>query len=157
MPGQTLQAVLYVYIHVCYMRQLTFLRKSDCRVVCLTLLASFFLPSHLSLKHVHVHVPSQRREFDVFAGENGQSVLYDWNTGLIEWNHLIHHPAQHLCGASLSLSDDCCLMCLADRTQLEERGRKEGGREGGREGRTEGGREGGREGRTRTPPGRVWQ
>ena len=23
---------------------------------CLTLLASFFLPSHLSLKHVHVHV-----------------------------------------------------------------------------------------------------
>ena len=38
-----------------------FLRKSDCLgcavllclVVCLTLLASFFLPSHLSLKHVH--------------------------------------------------------------------------------------------------------
>ena len=37
-----------------------FLRKSDylgravllCLVVCLTLLASFFLPSHLSLKHV---------------------------------------------------------------------------------------------------------
>ena len=27
-----------------------------CLVVCLTLLASFFLPSHLSLKHVHVHV-----------------------------------------------------------------------------------------------------
>ena len=28
-----------------------------CFVVCLTLLASFFLPSHLSLKHVHtVHV-----------------------------------------------------------------------------------------------------
>ena len=25
-----------------------------CFVVCLTLLASFFLPSHLSLKHVHV-------------------------------------------------------------------------------------------------------
>ena len=25
-----------------------------CLVVCLTLLASFFLPSHLSLKHVHV-------------------------------------------------------------------------------------------------------
>ena len=24
-----------------------------CLVVCLTLLASFFLPSHLSLKHVH--------------------------------------------------------------------------------------------------------
>ena len=40
-----------------------FLRKSDCLgcavllclVVCLTLLASFFLPSHLSLKHIHVH------------------------------------------------------------------------------------------------------
>ena len=25
-------------------------------LVCLTLLASFFLPSHLSIKHVHVHV-----------------------------------------------------------------------------------------------------
>ena len=43
-------------------RQLIFLRKSDCLrcavllclVVCLTLLASFFLPSYLSLKHVHV-------------------------------------------------------------------------------------------------------
>ena len=43
-------------------RQLIFLRKSDrlgcavllCLVVCLTFLASFFLPSHLSLKHVHV-------------------------------------------------------------------------------------------------------
>ena len=41
-------------------RQLIFLRKSNCLgcalllcvVVCLTLLASFFLPSHLSLKHV---------------------------------------------------------------------------------------------------------
>ena len=27
-----------------------------CLVVCLTLLASFFLPSHLSLKHVHVYI-----------------------------------------------------------------------------------------------------
>ena len=30
-----------------------------CLVICLTLLASFFLPSHLSLKHVHgtyIHV-----------------------------------------------------------------------------------------------------
>ena len=44
-----------------HLRQLIFLRKSDylgcavllfCLVVCLTLLASFFLPSHLSLKHV---------------------------------------------------------------------------------------------------------
>ena len=26
-----------------------------CLVVCLTLLASFFLPSHLSLKHLHLH------------------------------------------------------------------------------------------------------
>ena len=42
-------------------RQLIFLRKSDCLgyavllclVVCLTLLASFFLPSHLSLTHVY--------------------------------------------------------------------------------------------------------
>ena len=41
-------------------RQLIFLRKSDCLgcavllclVDCLILLASFFLPSHLSLKHV---------------------------------------------------------------------------------------------------------
>ena len=46
-----------------HQRQLIFLRESDCLgctlllcvVVCLTLLASFFLPSHLSLKHVHVH------------------------------------------------------------------------------------------------------
>ena len=47
-------------------RQLIFLRKSDCLgcavllclVVCLTLLASFFLPSflHLSLKHVYMYM-----------------------------------------------------------------------------------------------------
>ena len=45
-------------------RQLIFLRKSDCLgcavllclVVCLTLLASFFLASLLSLKHVHVYI-----------------------------------------------------------------------------------------------------
>ena len=44
-------------------RQLVFLRKSDCLgcavllcLICLTLLASFFLPSHLSLKHVHNYV-----------------------------------------------------------------------------------------------------
>ena len=43
-------------------RQLIFRRKSDCLgcavlryFFCLTLLASFFLPSHLSLKHVHIH------------------------------------------------------------------------------------------------------
>ena len=46
-------------------RQLIFLRNSDCLgcavllcLVCLTLLASFFLPSHLSLKHVHIINPS---------------------------------------------------------------------------------------------------
>ena len=27
-----------------------------CLVVCMTLLASFFLPSHLSFKHVHLHL-----------------------------------------------------------------------------------------------------
>ena len=59
---------MYMYIHMyMYMyvlRQLIFLRKSDCLgcavllclVVCLTLLASFFLPSHLSLRHVHVPI-----------------------------------------------------------------------------------------------------
>ena len=43
-------------------RQLIFIRKSDCLgcavllcLVCLTLLASFFLPSHLSLKHVYIY------------------------------------------------------------------------------------------------------
>ena len=52
----------YMYMN---MRQLIFLRKSDCRlpwvccvllclVVCLTLLASFFLPSRLSLKHAMI-------------------------------------------------------------------------------------------------------
>ena len=57
------------YMYVCrglksHPRQFIFLRKSDCLgctvllclVVCLTLLASFFLPSHLSLKHVLVSV-----------------------------------------------------------------------------------------------------
>ena len=47
-------------VHV-YPRQLIFLRRSDCLrcavllclIVCLTLLASFFLPSHLLLKHVY--------------------------------------------------------------------------------------------------------
>ena len=47
--------------------QLIFLRKSDCLgcavllclVVCLTLLASSFLPSHLSLKHVQTHTSEQ--------------------------------------------------------------------------------------------------
>ena len=48
------------YLHVRLLQshpgQLIFLRKSDCFAlfVCLTLLASFFLPSDLSLKHVHV-------------------------------------------------------------------------------------------------------
>ena len=59
----------YMYMYMCrglksHPRQLIFLRKSDCLgctvllclVVCLTLLASFFLPSHLSLKHVLVSV-----------------------------------------------------------------------------------------------------
>ena len=57
---------VHVHVHVecrgfesyMYLRQLIFLRKNDCRrcavllclVVCLTLLDSFFLPSHLSLK-----------------------------------------------------------------------------------------------------------
>ena len=43
-------------------RQLIFLRKSDCLgcamllcLVCLTLLAYFFLPSHLSLKRVYMY------------------------------------------------------------------------------------------------------
>ena len=48
------------YISSPRLRQLIFLRKSDCLgcavllciVVCLTLLASFFVPSHLSLKHI---------------------------------------------------------------------------------------------------------
>ena len=56
---------MYTCIHVrgleSHLKQLIFLRKSDCLgcavllclVVCLTLLASFFLPSHLSLKHVY--------------------------------------------------------------------------------------------------------
>ena len=48
-----------------HLRELIFLRKSDCLgcavLLCLvvysTLLASFFLPSHLSLKHVSLHTP----------------------------------------------------------------------------------------------------
>ena len=53
----------YMYICALSSKKLIFLRKSDCLgcavlpcLVCLTLLAFFFLPSHLSLKHVHVHV-----------------------------------------------------------------------------------------------------
>ena len=45
-----------------HLRQLIFSRKSDCLgcavllclVVCLTLLASFFLPSHLSFKNMYI-------------------------------------------------------------------------------------------------------
>ena len=68
--GVLLQSKSKVNISTCtygfksHPRQLIFLRKSDCLghavllclVVCLTLLASFFLPSHLSLKHVHKHL-----------------------------------------------------------------------------------------------------
>ena len=51
-----------MYMFESHPRQLIFLRKSDCLgcavllcfVVCMTLLASFFLPSHLSLKYVNV-------------------------------------------------------------------------------------------------------
>ena len=52
------------YMYMYMQRQLISFRKIDCLgsavllclVVCLTLLASFFLPSHLSLKHVHASV-----------------------------------------------------------------------------------------------------
>ena len=60
---------IYMYMRCgfkSHLRQLIFLRKSDCLghavllclVVCLTLslLASFFPPSHLSLKHVLVYI-----------------------------------------------------------------------------------------------------
>ena len=55
---------ILVNVHVQCTCQLIFLRKSDCLgcaallclVVCLILLAFFFLPSHLSLKHVYIHV-----------------------------------------------------------------------------------------------------
>ena len=58
--------IIYTCMYTCTCpeaaRQLILLRKSDCLgcavllclVVCLTLLASFFLPSHISLKHVHI-------------------------------------------------------------------------------------------------------
>ena len=57
-------SIQYIYVYTMYI----FLKKSDCLgcvvllcfVVCLTMLASFFLPSHLSLKHVHVHVHTCR-------------------------------------------------------------------------------------------------
>ena len=55
---------LEIGMNMSHPRQLIFLRKSDCLgcavllclVVCLTLLASFFLPSHLPLKHVHTYI-----------------------------------------------------------------------------------------------------
>ena len=57
-------------------RQLMFLRKTDCLgctelllclVVCLNLLASFFLPSHLALKNVHEHVKKITQIFIYFS------------------------------------------------------------------------------------------
>ena len=59
---------MHMYFHVHDPRQLIFLRKSDCLgcavllclAVCLTLLASFSLSSHLSLKRVHTHNTTQR-------------------------------------------------------------------------------------------------
>ena len=55
---------LYSSIYKSHPRQLIFLGKSDghgcavllCLVVCLIVLASFLHPSHLSLKHVNVHI-----------------------------------------------------------------------------------------------------
>ena len=57
---------MYVHVHgfESHLRQLIFSRKSDCLgcavllclVVCLTLLASFFLPSHLSFKNMYVDI-----------------------------------------------------------------------------------------------------
>ena len=67
-PSNNLQHIRIQWTtHSLYMshpRQLIFLRKSDCLrcavllcfVVYLTLLASFFLPSHLSLKHVYTYM-----------------------------------------------------------------------------------------------------
>ena len=56
--------IIYMYTCTCpeAARQLIFLRKSDCLgcavllclVVCLTLLASFFLPSHISCTHIGI-------------------------------------------------------------------------------------------------------
>ena len=60
-----LSQLLSIYMHMytrSHPRQLIFLRKSDCLgcavlpclVVCLTLLASFFLPSHLTIMNMHI-------------------------------------------------------------------------------------------------------
>ena len=65
----------------CTCRQLIFLRKSDCLgcavllcLVCLTLLASFFLPSHLSFKTcIHMHAvcnPELHLLFSKFLGQH---------------------------------------------------------------------------------------
>ena len=70
-------------------RRLFFLRKSDCigcavllcLVVCLTLLASFFLPSHLSLNmYVYVLVP---RIVRVSATGNNVIVLINRDTASV--------------------------------------------------------------------------
>ena len=91
-----------MHVHEFHLRQLIFLRKSDCLgcavfclVVCLTLLASFFLPSHLSLKyvqhilqyilylihcahvHVHVHVGSTYGVGNDVAGTGSDCRLPD--------------------------------------------------------------------------------
>ena len=56
--GSKIKPYMYIHVHV-YAYMYTCTCTFTCcyaLFVCLTLLASFFLPSHLSLKHVHVHL-----------------------------------------------------------------------------------------------------
>ena len=85
-----------VYIY----RQLIFLGKSDCLgcavllclVVCLSLLASFFLPSHL-IKHVHVHASCDH--FDMLM-HTAEGVHAGCDAGVASSHVVCLHPQPHL-------------------------------------------------------------
>ena len=85
------QIVQYIYMHP---RQLIFLRKSNCLgcavllclVVCLTLLASFFLPSHLSLKHVYMYFKINRHR-DETTQQFSPSLLTNQLSHCVQCHH----------------------------------------------------------------------
>ena len=93
----------------------TCLRKSDCLgcavllclVACLTLLASFFLPSHLSLKHVYSKVM-----LHVTSGYNLSGIVSHFPMKII-----------HVCDASLPARADlhsCLFFQQMQQNSLED-------------------------------------
>ena len=73
-----------------------------CLIVCLTLLASFFLPSHLSLKHVHVYM---------YIHVCGDDVWMEVYTACVDDGHV------HVCVCIVLL----CSVQTVDMAGLQER------------------------------------